>query len=83
MKLILNGQDFIHIPEKSCYNNNYYKHKETGVFIFEHCDEQYEINTYTDVTDTDSPYFLGCCSCSNGEGLGFDEKVEIEFKINY
>lgn len=83
MKLILNGQDFIHLPDQSCYNNNYYKHKETGIIIFEHCDELYGVNTYTDVTDPNSQYFLGCSSCANGEGIGCDEKVEVEFKINY
>lgn len=83
MKLILDGKDFDHMPDISCYNNNYYKHKETGIMIFEHCDEQYEVNTYTDVTDPKNQYFLGCSSCFNGEGLEHNERVDIEFKINY
>lgn len=83
MKLILDGKDFEHITEISCYNNNYYKHKGKGIVIFEKCDELYATNTYTDVTDPQNHYFLGCSSCSNGEGLDHDKLVEIEFKDVY
>lgn len=83
MKLILDGKDFEHITEISCYNNNYFKHRETGIVIYEHCDENYQINEYADVTNTEKTYFLGCCPCSNGESLSYDEEIEVEFKIQY
>lgn len=81
MKLILQGKDFDHICDVSCYNNNYYKHKETGIIIFEECDEFYNTNKYTDVTDPNNEYFLGFSSCLDGRGLSHDENVEIEFKV--
>lgn len=83
MKLILDPQDFERIPDMSCYNNNYYRHKETDIVIFEHCDEQYEVNTYTDVTDPKYKYFLGCVGCIDGSSLDGNKELEIEFKIQY
>jgi len=35
----LNGHDYVHLPERSAYNNNYYQHRETGQIIFEKCEE--------------------------------------------
>jgi len=45
MKIDMN--ELIHLPNKSVYNNNYYKGKDanTDVEIFIHCDEQY--STYS------------------------------------
>ena len=83
MKLILNPKDFERIPEISCYNNNYYKHKETEIIIYEHCDELYQVNTYTDVTDSKNTYFLGCTGCHDGSSLDGNRPVEVEFKIQY
>lgn len=83
MKLILDPKEFEHLPDISFYNNNYYKNRETGTIVFEKCDECYETNYYTDVTDNKNEYFLGSCSCSNGEGLDYNSPLEIEFKIKY
>ena len=35
----INGNDYIHLAERSCYNNNYFQHRETGEIIFEKCNE--------------------------------------------
>lgn len=83
MKLILDPKEFEHLPDISYYNNNYYKHIETGMIVFEKCDECYGTNYYTDVTDNKKEYFLGSCSCYNGEGLHENSLLEIDFKINY
>lgn len=74
MLLIINLEEFIHLTEQSCYNNNYYKHKITGTIIYEHCDEFYNICEYYDETDPNNKYYLGWC---------FDENksnIEIKFK---
>lgn len=83
MKLILYPKDFKRIPQISCYNNNYYKHKESGVTILEECDELYQVNTYTDVTDPKNTYFLGCVGCHDGSSLDGEKVIEVEFKIQY
>lgn len=83
MKLILYPKDFERIPQISCYNNNYYKHKESGVIILEECDELYQVNTYTDVTDPKNTYFLGCIGCHDGSSLDGEKVIEVEFKIQY
>lgn len=83
MKLILYPKDFERIPQISCYNNNYYKHKESGVTILEECDELYQVNTYTDVTDPKNTYFLGCVGCHDGSSLDGEKEIEVDFKIQY
>ena len=83
MKLILYPKDFECMPQISCYNNNYYKHKESGVIILEECDELYQVNTYTDVTDPKNTYFLGCIGCHDGSSLDGEKVIEVEFKIQY
>jgi hypothetical protein len=42
----ININELVHLPEKSFYNNNYYKGKKsnTDTELFIHCDEEY--NTY-------------------------------------
>jgi len=36
--LILNKKEFVHIIEKSSYNNNYYRNNKENYEIFEECD---------------------------------------------
>jgi len=35
----LDGTQYEHLADRSCYNNNYYQHRETGEIIFEKCEE--------------------------------------------
>jgi hypothetical protein len=37
----LDGTQYVHLAERSHYNNNYYQHRETGEIIFEKCEELY------------------------------------------
>lgn len=41
MKTILNSRDFVHIPEYSYYNNNYYRNIHTGQILFEEADDDH------------------------------------------
>lgn len=37
----LDGSRYIHLADRSWYNNNYYQHEENGEIILEKCDEFY------------------------------------------
>ncbi len=38
-EITLHGPDYIHLADRSFYNNNYFQHRETGEIIFEKCEE--------------------------------------------
>ena len=42
MKITFKKSDYVHLPEKSQYNHNYYQHKQLKFEIYEECDENYE-----------------------------------------
>lgn len=83
MKLKLKSDNFIHLKEKSKYNCNYYKHKNKDIIIEEICREDDAFNEYTLVdSELKAIFFLGCCSCSNAEGLSEGE-IELDFMEFY
>lgn len=57
-----------HLPEKSVYNNNYYRHKKSNAdtTLFVHTNEEYNTeNIY--VVSGDKKIFLGSCQfCDDG-----------------
>lgn len=58
--MIIDLSQYVHVPEKSVYNHNYYKGKNdnTGVMLFVKCDEYY--NTYYFyMVDGDNKIFIG------------------------
>jgi hypothetical protein len=57
-EITLHGADFIHLTERSVYNNNYFQHRETGEIIFEECDELYGEFTFYRCTENEQ-IFLG------------------------
>lgn len=72
---IINPLDFVHIPEHSYYNNNYYRNIHTGDVIFEEyeddgCGHYYNLGQNPTFTNNDwrTGIDMGC-----GEyGEGFD-----------
>ena len=54
----LDGSQYIHLPERSRYNNNYYRHRETGEIIYEKCEEFYGTYAFYRCTPTEE-IFLG------------------------
>lgn len=76
---IIKCNDYEHIPSKSMYNYNYYRHKETREVILEilHEDENYAeyYNMFRNPTFTNRDFkdskFLGF---SNGDYIGCDEE---------
>lgn len=48
-EITLDGTKYIHLKDRSAYNNNYYQHKETGEVIliqYEECSNAYEYFRY-------------------------------------
>ena len=41
MKTTLNTRDFVHIPEHSSYNYNFYRNVHTGQILFEESDDDH------------------------------------------
>ena len=70
-EFLLNGDDYVHLKDRSCYNNNYYQHKETGVIIFEKC-EEFEGTFAFYALAVDKELFLG------RSGGGIENGVIIE-----
>lgn len=64
----LDGTQYIHLTERSCYNNNYYMHRETGEIIFEECEELYGTFAFWRWSSTDE-IFLGRSEQDITEGL--------------
>lgn len=54
----LDGTQYIHLEDRSCYNNNYYQHKENGEIILEICDEFYGEYEFYRVS-SNSEFLLG------------------------
>jgi len=86
MKIKLNPSDFCQIPEKSMYNYNYYRLKDSNMFIYikEICHEDAEFCEYylVDLADsTDKDIFIGCSR--NTSGLSGDKEVEVDFLYYY
>ena len=82
MKLIFNTKDFEHIPEKSKYNHNVYKHKnESFDEICEICHEDYDYYEYSLIDhNSESVTFLGCSQ----DSLSSEKPIiEIDFRMYY
>lgn len=80
MKITLKKTDFEHIPDKSGYNHNFYRHKELKYEIYEECDEIYESFDFH-LIDQDKKVYLG----KEYDSLDPDYKddvseIEFEFK---
>lgn len=41
MITVLDTRYFVHIPEHSCYNNNFYRNIHTGQILFEQADDDH------------------------------------------
>lgn len=77
--LILIKKDFMHLPEKSSYNNNYYKNTKRNYEIFEECDEAYNSFDFY-LVDGKSEIYLGCTYESISEDIESKPHLEIDFK---
>lgn len=53
-EIILRGSEYVHLPERSSYNHNYYQHIETGEIILEDCDEYYNSWTFYRVENNEN-----------------------------
>jgi hypothetical protein len=59
--------DYIRLPERSTYNHNYYRHKDTGEVLLEICYEQY--NSFEIFREGDDGLdFLGSSNSSLEDG---------------
>ena len=69
--IYLNGSNYLHLRERSCYNHNFYQHKETGEILLEICEEDY--NSFEIYREGNEGLdYLGCSD------TGFDSgSVEI------
>lgn len=79
MKLTIKQNEFEHIPEESSYNNNYYRHKENGVILFEECHEDYDYQSFY-FLENGQKIFLG--DSQDGFSIN-DEYIVIEFKKEF
>lgn len=71
MKLIIEPHELIHIPEKSGYNCNYYRHKN-GAIIYEYCDECYNVYEYYLVSeDFRTKTFIGSIEGDRDDSKGW------------
>lgn len=59
-----------HLPEKSVYNNNYYRHKKanTDTVLFVNTDEQYNTEDVYAVSG-ETKIFLGSCQFCDDENM--------------
>lgn len=79
MKITLKKSDFEHLPEKSKYNFNTYKHKELNYEIYEECDENYNSFDFY-LIEEGRQIFLGSGYDSLDENYK-DDIAEIEFEF--
>ena len=79
MKITLKKSDFKHLPEKSEYNYNTYKHKELNYEIYEECDENYDSFDFYLIEDGKQIY-LGC-QYDSLDASYKDDIAEIEFEF--
>lgn len=68
--------EFEHLSEMSVYNNNWYKHKDTGFLINEICDEYANEYTYHGI-NTHGKFFIGCST------MGMKDNPKIDFQVYY
>lgn len=66
--------DYEHLKDKSVYNYNYFRHKETGVVIIEKCDEYYDSYDYY----TEDGEYIGT---SDNININIEEATEFELYI--
>ncbi len=75
MELILRQSEFEHLPDKSVYNNNFYKHSQLGYIIKE------EYNYYEFyLVENRNIIFIGCSSDGFNKNT---EYLKINFKEQY
>lgn len=80
MKITFKKSDFIHLPQKSGYHNNFYQHKELMYEIYEECDENYESFDFY-LIEQGLKIYLGSNYDSLDKNYKDDaEEIEIEFK---
>jgi hypothetical protein len=84
---IINPANYVHIPEHSCYNANYYRNIETGDILFEEfgssedCASYYNLGQNPSFTNEDfiNAEFLGNSECSiDFVGMSSNEEFEID-----
>jgi hypothetical protein len=77
--LILNKKEFVHLTEKSSYNNNYYKNTKRNFEIFEECDEAYNSFDFY-LVQGKSEVYLGNANESVLEEIEEKPTLEIDFQ---
>lgn len=77
MKTILKTVEFVHIPEHSWYNHNYYRNTKTGKIILEIGDDDHGADFYW--VDSEEDMIAG----RHGEYIGFCWMEDFDIPNQY
>ena len=64
----IDGNQYLHLEDRSQYNHNYYQHQTTGQIIYEECDEVYGEYRFYEIINNENVW-LGASDQDLTEGL--------------